>query len=66
MSDSVSDLGAATFAAQFYAATASKQPVGLALEQGKVSLAAATLTHDADLPTLVCRPGVDPRKLFLV
>lgn len=38
MSDSVSDFGAATFAAQFYAAIASAQPISVALEQGILAM----------------------------
>ena len=65
MSDSISDIGAATFAAQFYAAIASAQPISAALKQGILAMKAASLT-DAHLPQMVFRKGVDPKKIVLV
>ena len=65
MSDSISDIGAATFAAQFYAAIASAQPVSVALKQGKVAMKAAAL-GDAHLPEIIHRKGIDPKKLVLI
>ncbi len=65
MSDSISDLGAATFAAQFYAAIASAQPISVALRQGKIRMKSAML-GDFNLPQMICRKEVDPKSLILV
>jgi hypothetical protein len=65
MSDNISDVGAAIFAAQFYAGIASAQPISHALKQGIVSMKAASL-NDAHLPKMVHRKEVDPRKIILV
>jgi CHAT domain-containing protein len=65
MSDSISDVGAATFAAQFYAAVASAQSTYVALNQGKVAMKIASLS-DAHLPEMIHRKGVDPKKQFLI
>lgn len=65
MSNSIDDTAAVVFARSFYAAVASAQSVGSALEQAKVRMAAASLA-DADLPELRCRDGVDPDNLVLV
>ncbi len=64
MSDSISDIGAATFAAQFYAAIASGQPITAALKQGKVAMKGAMLS-DAHLPEIIHRKDIDPSKLVL-
>jgi DNA-binding transcriptional regulator GbsR (MarR family) len=65
MSDSVSDLGAATFAAQFYAAIASAQPISIALRQGRINMKSAML-NDFNLPQMICRRDVNPKSLILV
>ena len=65
MSDSISDVGAATFAAQFYAAIASAQPTSVALKQGQIAMKAASLA-DAHLPEIIHRKGIDPKKQVLV
>jgi len=65
MSDGISDKAAATFAEQFYAAIASAQPISVALEQAKIAMKAARL-KDADLPVIIVRRGVDPKKLVLI
>jgi len=65
MSDSISDIGAATFAAQFYAAIASAQPISVALEQGVLAMKFGALS-DAHLPSIIHRTGIDPKKLVLV
>ena len=65
MSDSITDIGAATFAAQFYAAIASGQPISVALAQGKVAMKAAMLS-DSHLPEIIHRKDTDPKKLKLV
>ena len=65
MAESVSDVGAATFAAQFYAAIASAQSTSVALNQGKVAMEAASLA-DARLPQMIHRKSVDPKKQVLV
>jgi hypothetical protein len=65
MSDSISDLGAATFAAQFYAAIASAQPIAQALKQGKIRMKSAMLS-DADLPEMIHRKDIVPKSFTLV
>ena len=65
MSDSISDFGAATFAAQFYAAIASAQPTSVALRQGKIAMKAASL-RDSNLPQIIFRQGVDPKNHVLI
>ncbi|ODS03411.1 hypothetical protein AUC71_00930 [Methyloceanibacter marginalis] len=65
MSDSISDLGAATFATKFYAALANGQSVSSALKQGKAAMKMAML-EDADLPQLRHRSDVDPKTLVFV
>lgn len=65
MSDSISDIGAATFAAQFYAAIANGQPISASLRQGRVAMKAAMLA-DANLPKIIHRKDVNPAKLVLV
>lgn len=65
MSDSITDLAAVTFAARFYAAIASAQSVGSAVEQARVAMQLASL-GDSDLPEIRTREGVDPNSLVLV
>lgn len=66
MADSISDQGAGAFAAQFYAAVASAQPVGKALQQAVVALQMSAHVADSKLPKIVSRPNVDPNKLLLI
>jgi hypothetical protein len=66
MSDSISDLGAATFAAQLYAGIAAGQSLSSSLKQAVVAMKAATLDVDAKLPKMIHRADVDPTVLFLV
>jgi len=65
MADSISDVGAGTFATQFYAAIASGQSTAVALKQGKVALKAASL-RDAHLPEMIHRRGINPNKQVLI
>jgi CHAT domain-containing protein len=65
MSASISDVGAATFATQLYAAIASAQSTAVALQQGKIAMKAASLS-DAHLPKMICRKIIDPKKQILV
>jgi hypothetical protein len=65
MSDTINDTDAVVFARAFYAAIASAQSVGAALEQAKVTLKAASL-DGFELPVLRTREGVDPQELRLV
>jgi len=62
MSDSIDDAAAVFFATRFYSAIANGQSVGTALKQGKLILKAAKFA-DADLPTALCKSGVDINKL---
>jgi hypothetical protein len=64
MRDSVSDLAAVAFAAKFYAGIAAGQSVKSAFEQGKVAVAAVSLS-EADTPDLLVAPGVEPAKIVL-
>lgn len=66
MSSSISDVGAATFAAQLYAAIASGETVLNALKQGRVALKGALLNKDAALPDLISRSDIDASKVRLV
>jgi hypothetical protein len=65
MSSSVTDLGAAVFAARFYSAIASAQSVAAALEQGKVAVDAAGLA-EGWMVNPITREDVDLSKLVLV
>jgi hypothetical protein len=64
MGDSISDLAATAFAAQFYAAIASGQSLKAAFDQGVVAVAAVSLT-EAKTPQLLVAKGANPKKLFL-
>ncbi len=64
MRESVSDIAAANFAQNFYAAIASGQSVKAAFEQGKVAVEAASIS-EADTPELHCAPGVNPATMIL-
>ncbi len=65
MADSVSDLAAGVFAARFYAAVGSAQPLGAALAQAIVAVEAAGLEEGWKAEALV-REGVDVDELVLV
>ena len=65
MSDTVADIAASVFAGQFYAAIASAQSVGAALDQAKVVMEIAQL-EDAELPEAISRAEVDINDLVLV
>lgn len=65
MSESITDLAAITFATRFYAAVASAQSVGTAVEQAKTAMQMASL-EDSDLPEVRTRENVDPATLVLV
>lgn len=65
MSDEINDASAVTFAARFYAAIASAQSVGSALEQAKVAMDLASL-EGSHLPEARCREDVDLGSLVLV
>lgn len=64
MRDSVSDLAAAAFAAQFYAAIAAGQSVKSGFAQGKVAIESVSL-NEAETPELLAAPGVNPAKIVL-
>ncbi|MDV3135001.1 CHAT domain-containing protein [Mycobacterium sp. 29Ha] len=66
MSESIADIAAVTFAAKFYAAIASAQSVGTAVEQAKVAMQIASLDEDSQLPEIRTREGLDPSTLILV
>lgn len=64
MTESISDLGAATFASQFHSAIASGQSVGKAFKQATAMMAHVSPT-DAGIATVRYRAGVDGNKLKL-
>ncbi len=65
MSESITDIAAANFATAFYAAIASAQSVGKALEQAKLALEFLP-SGEGDLPDCVARDDVDVDQLVLV
>lgn len=65
MSDSITDHAAISFAARFYAAIASAQSVGSAVEQAKAAMRMASL-EDSELPEIRTREDVNPDELVLV
>ncbi|MGQ0846880.1 MAG: CHAT domain-containing protein [Sporichthyaceae bacterium] len=65
MATEISDLAASAFAAKFYAAVASAQPIGPALCQGAVALDFMGL-NEGWKPTLLCRADVTIDDLILV
>ncbi len=65
MASSVSDLAASAFAAKFYAAVASAQPVGAALRQGAVALNFIE-SQEGWKPGLLARNDIDVDKMVLV
>ena len=67
MASSISDLGAATFAARFYAAVASAQSVQAAVKQGAVGVDLAVLDDDEGwMPDVLVRDDIDLSELVLV
>jgi hypothetical protein len=67
MASSISDLGAATFAARFYAAVASAQSVEAAVKQGAVGVDLAVLDDDEGwMPDVLVRDDIDLSELVLV
>lgn len=64
MTDTISDIAAAAFAQQFYAALASRQSLESAFKQGVVAVEAVSLTEKAT-PQLFLRDNVDASKLVL-
>ncbi|MFD9899873.1 CHAT domain-containing protein [Mesorhizobium sp. NPDC059025] len=62
MSDTIDDAAAAYFSRFLYSAIAEGQPLSLAVEQGKIALAAMKLP-DAKLPTILARPEVDVSRI---
>lgn len=64
MADSISDIAAAAFAQQFYAALSSGQSLESAFKQGVIAVEAASLTEKAT-PQLFLRDGTDASKLVL-
>ncbi len=65
MNAPVEDASATVFATQFYAAVASAQSVGSAVDQAVV-MAEIALSTDMELVTLCSRPEVDPSTLKLI
>lgn len=65
MSESITDHAAITFATRFYAAIASAQSVGRAVEQAKVAMQLAAL-EGSELPKIRTRENVDAEELILV
>lgn len=65
MKSAIGDQAAITFAASFYRALGFGRSVKEAFEQGKVALLLEGIPED-DTPELLCRPGIDPAKVFLV
>lgn len=65
MATEISDLAASAFAARFYAAVASAQPIGVALRQGAVVLDIMGL-DEGWKPNVLCRDGVGVDDLVLV
>jgi hypothetical protein len=65
MASDITDLAASVFAARFYSAIASAQPVGAAVRQGSVAMEFAG-TQEGWKPTLLARDDVELDKLVLV
>jgi hypothetical protein len=65
MSAAINDTAAVTFAAHFYAAIASAQSMGTAVEQAKVAMQMASL-DGSELPEVRTRDGLEPSGLILV
>ena len=64
MGDSISDLAATAFAAQFYAAVAAGQSLKAAFNQGVVAIEAASI-NEAKTPQLILEDGVNAAKIVL-
>lgn len=64
MVDTISDIAAAAFAQQFYAALASGQSLESSFKQGLIAVEAVSLLEKAT-PQLFTRDGVDPSKVIL-
>jgi hypothetical protein len=64
MGDSISDLAATAFAAQFYAAVAAGQSIKAAFSQGVVAIEAVSLT-EAKTPQLIIVNGVKANSIVL-
>jgi hypothetical protein len=65
MASDITDLAASVFATRFYAAIASAQPVGAAVQQGSVALDFAG-TNEGWKPHLLARDDVELDKVVLV
>lgn len=66
MSDSITDLGAVSFASQFYSALGSGETLQNALNQAVVHMKLSSLVADAVLPTMIARSDFDPATFRLV
>ena len=64
MTDSISDIAAAAFAQQFYAALASKQSLESSFKQGVIAVEAVSLTEKS-IPQLFLQDNIDASKLVL-
>jgi hypothetical protein len=64
MGDSISDLAATAFAAQFYAAVAAGQSLKAAFAQGVVAIEAVSL-NEAKTPQLILADGVNAANIVL-
>ncbi len=65
MNAAIGDQAAIVFAASFYRALGFRRSVKEAFEQGKVALLLEGIP-EADIPKLLCKPGIDPAQVFLV
>lgn len=65
MKRAIDDGAAIAFSAGFYRALAQKKNVFMAFELGRNEIDLQRLP-DADVPELLCRSGVDPKKTFVV
>lgn len=64
MRKTVSDIAAALFATNFYAAIAAGQSVKAAVAQGQVAVGSGSV-REFHTPELLCAPGVDAAKIML-
>jgi hypothetical protein len=65
MNAAIGDQAAITFAASFYRAIGFGRSIQEAFELGKVALMLEGIPEE-DTPELLCRPGIDPSKIFLL
>jgi hypothetical protein len=65
MATDITDLAASLFAAKFYAAIASAQPIGAAFRQGSVALDFAG-TNEGSTPSLLAHDDMELDELVLV